>query len=87
MFGLTPEDVDEAVELWAINYQSFSVFEAMGTQWRMGMGGATGLDYQALPVVLDMAGLRKRKDRSAVFADLRIMEREALRAMADNREE
>ncbi|WP_256665314.1 DUF1799 domain-containing protein [Pseudomonas sp. SLFW] len=86
MFGLQLEDMQEEVELWATNAQSFAVFEAMGTQWRMGMGGATGLDYQALPVVLDMAGLRKRKDRAAIFADLRIMEREALRAMEDNRE-
>jgi hypothetical protein len=86
LFGLKLEDMQEEVELWATNVQSFTVFEAMGTQWRMGMGGATGLDYQALPVVLDMAGLRKRKDRAAIFADLRIMEREALRAMEDNRE-
>lgn len=84
MFGLEVGDVDDSIELWATNAQSFSVFEAMGTQWRMGMAGATGLDYQALPVVLEMAGLKKRKDRLAIFADLRVMEREALRTMADN---
>lgn len=86
MFGLEVGDVDDSIELWATNAKSFSVFEAMGTQWRMGMAGATGLDYQALPVVLEMAGLKKRKDRTAIFADLRVMEREALRTMADNRE-
>lgn len=78
--------MDDSIELWAANAQSFAVFESMGTQWRMGMAGATGLDYQALPVVLEMAGLKKRKDRAAIFADLRVMEREALRTMADNRE-
>lgn len=85
MFGLKPEDVQEEVELWAINYQSFSVFEAMGTQWRMGAGGATGLDYQALPVVMDMTGL-DQESRQDVFRDLRVMEQAALKTMADNRE-
>lgn len=85
MFGLKLEDMDEEVELWAANVQCFTVFEAMGTQWRMGMGGATGLDYQALPVVMDMAGL-EAGERQEVFRDLRVMEQEALRTMADNRE-
>jgi hypothetical protein len=86
LFGLEVGDVDDSIELWATNAQSFAVFESMGTQWRMGMAGATGLDYQALPVVLEMAGLKKRKVRAAIFADLRVMEREALRTMAYNRD-
>lgn len=30
----------------------------MQTQWRMGFGGATGLDYQALDTVARVQGIR-----------------------------
>jgi hypothetical protein len=85
MLGMKPEDLQQEIVLWATNLQSFGVFEAMGTQWRMGMGGATGLDYQALPTVMDMIGL-DAEHRPAAFQDVRLMEREALHAMADSRE-
>lgn len=66
--------------------QSFAVFEAMGTQWRTGMSGATGLDYQALPVVMGMLDV-EQDQHQVIFADVRVMEQAALRAMADNRQE
>jgi hypothetical protein len=46
---------------------------AMGTQWRVGMGGATGLDYGVLPHVLRLVGVPKR-EWPRVFDDLRVME-------------
>ena len=57
----------------------------MATQWRTGMAGATGLDYTAMPVVMDMVGIKKKR-RSEVFASVRIMEQEALATMAENRD-
>lgn len=57
----------------------------MTTQWRIGMNGATGLDYSALPAVMDMLGL-EGEDRSQAFRDVRVMEREALAVMAESRE-
>lgn len=59
---------------------SVAVFMAMGTQWRWtsaGMAGLfrTGLDYAALPVTADGLDV---KMTSAVFSDIRTMEREAL---------
>jgi len=83
---MTLDDMQEEVELWAINQESFAVFEAMGTQWRMGMGGATGLDYGVLPVVLDMVDVAEGRRRE-VFRDVRLMEREALQTMAEARED
>lgn len=53
------------------------MFIAMSTQWRIGMSGATGLDYNALPVVMKLGGI-PAKDRPAVFEDVRIMEDAAL---------
>ena len=49
----------------------------MQTQWRTGMAGATGLDYAALPAVLQLTG-QPNEQWSQVFDDLRAMEGEAL---------
>ncbi|MFA9950834.1 DUF1799 domain-containing protein [Dentiradicibacter hellwigii] len=46
--GFTDEDLDIEIELWPENALPMQVFMAMQTQWRIGMGGATGLDYSAL---------------------------------------
>lgn len=52
----------------------------MSTQWRVGMSGATGLDYNALPVVMRMNGVRPA-DRASVFDGVRTMEDTALMQM------
>ncbi len=44
------------------------------------MGGATGLDYNAVPVVLRLQGV-PRADWSQLFEDVRVMEGVALQAM------
>ena len=79
------DDLEEEVELWAINAEAFSVFNSMSTQWRAGMSGATGLDYTSLPIVMDLEGI-DADDRKQVFRDVRTMEQEALKTMADNQE-
>jgi hypothetical protein len=53
----------------------------MSTQWRVGYAGATGLDYASLPPVMEMCGIDADARRS-VFADVRVIEREALSIMA-----
>ena len=60
------------------------MFLAMETQWRIAMSGATGLDYAALPAVMDLVGI-KRKRRPAVLCDLRVIEAEVLRTWAEQR--
>lgn len=62
------------------NQLPFDVFCAMDTQWRVGVGGATGLDYGALPTVLRFAGV-KRAEWSGVWDSVRVMERAALEEM------
>ena len=79
------DDLEEEVELWAVNAEAFSVFNSMSTQWRSGMSGATGLDYTSLPIVMDLEGVGA-DDRKQVFRDVRTMEQEALKTMADNQE-
>ncbi len=58
----------------------------MQTQWRIGMGGATGLDYTAVLAYLkDGKGLRG-KQRREVFGLLQLCERETLQVWAEKRE-
>lgn len=72
-----------AVPIWPENLPAFEAFAALLTQWRVGMSGATGLDYAAIPATLDMLGVSA--DRRALFADLRAMEAAALDAMRERR--
>ena len=67
------------VEVWPEHYQSFGVFSAMGTQWRTGMAGMTGLDYSALPVIEERLEIPK-EDSPRIFEEIRIMESAALEA-------
>lgn len=56
---------------------SVNVFIAMSTQWRVGMNGATGLDYNALPAVMKLIGVPKNL-RTSVFDDIRTLEDSAM---------
>lgn len=58
------------------------VFMAMQTQWRIGMGGATGLDYSVLPVVEARLNVPKKR-RAECFKGLQIIEREVLRVWSE----
>jgi hypothetical protein len=70
------EDKDESIEVWACHWKTLKIMRAMGTQWRTGMNGATGLDYAALPTVA--AALKVRLSASRL-AGLRALEAEILR--------
>ena len=52
----------------------------MGTQWRSGFNGPTGLDYCALAEVWKLLNVPK-KERARVFDDLRVIEAGALNEM------
>lgn len=66
------------------NLSTVGAFMDMLTQWRVGAGGATGLDYTALPVVFGIRGIAK-KDRADIFDGVQIMERAALKGLRDSR--
>lgn len=84
--GLTQADIaEEEVEVWPDAWPAFRLFDAMGTQWRVGPGGASGLDYTAIPAAASMLGIRRR-DLTDIFPDLRVMEVEALAVMAESLE-
>ena len=58
----------------------------MSTQWNVGMSGATGLNYSALPFLFDLLGVEK-DNRPDLFNDLQIMEQAALEQMAENQKD
>jgi hypothetical protein len=80
--GLLREDVQVDVEVWTENWPSLELFSALSTQWRVGMNGPTGLDYSAVPVVMDMRGIEPDARRD-IFEDIRIMERAAIEVFRD----
>lgn len=66
--------------MWPDNATTVEVFAHLGTQWRIGARGPIGLDYTAIPVVLEL--LQVAADQhTEVFAGIRIMEHAALAEM------
>ena len=66
------------MDVWPENWPVLKLFDAMRTQWRVGMGGAYGMDYGVLPVVMDFIGTT---DREYAFEGIRVMEEAALAEM------
>lgn len=81
--GLTLADIaNDDVEIWPDNWPVFRLFNALGTQWRTGACGATGLDYTSIRDVASYIGIKKRQIPE-LFPDLQVMEAEALAVMAE----
>ena len=63
--------------LWDCNVVVMQVYAAMQTQWRVGMGGATGLDYAGLERVFWALEIAPDAQRD-VFWGLQVVERMVL---------
>lgn len=76
--GFAPEDYEtDPVELWPENQPAFDLFCMVQTQWRVGMNGATGLDYVPLFTLMDKRGLSGEAWQQ-LFDDVRVIESAAL---------
>lgn len=75
--------------LWPEHAATLRLWADLSTQWRVagGMGAAwpLGLDYTAAEALLRIEGIRGTERRER-FAELRVMERAALRVWADERQ-
>ncbi len=79
--GLTEADVaPEPVEIWTDNIPAYEMFCSVGTQWRTGGGGATGLDYNVLYRKMDRLNLDPG-EYDWLEHDIQVMESAALTAM------
>ena len=65
------------MELWPENEPAFALFTTINTQWRIGMGGPTGLDYNVLFSCMERMQLSPEAF-DQIFADVRVIEIEAL---------
>lgn len=82
-FAPPKKEAIEYVEVWPENWQAFQLFARMSTQWAAGMGGPTGLRYEALYPLLDRKA-DSAQEWDELFEDICAMEREALRVMSEN---
>lgn len=80
--GLTAEDYEgDSVEVWPENLPALQMFQRVGTRWVGGMGGISGLRWEAIYPLMDR--LKLEPDAwDALLADLEVMERAALEEMA-----
>lgn len=72
LYGGDIGDYMPVIELAPDIIDSYNLFADLETQWKISpAGGVTGLDYSAIPFVMEAHGLTNTKQ---VFADIRIME-------------
>lgn len=77
-FGLSPDDFPPVVvDIWPENEQAFDLFTALRTQWRIGFGGPTGLDYNVLHHRMDRLGLTPER-YDELEGEVQILEHAAL---------
>lgn len=71
------------MQVWPEHIGVLNLFDAVRTQWRVGMAGPSGLDYPAVLATLDRLFSKLSEERrNEMFLDLQVMEREALDVMA-----
>ena len=75
-----------SVEIWPENVRAHNLFQTLHTQWRVGMGGATGLDFLVAYRRMDRMGLSP-DEYDQLDGDLQVMEAAALQAMHEQMEE
>ena len=79
MYGGEESDYLPVIELHTEIIESYNLFGDLETQWRVSATGAiTGLDYAAVPFVMDAHGIT---DKRHTLRDLRLLEAAAIRVI------
>jgi hypothetical protein len=76
---------DQLAHLWPDNVLAWNCWQGVQTQWRVGMGGATGLDYAGVRAFLDEQQL-PADERRGVFSGIQACDRATLDVWAEQRE-
>ncbi|MFC7408709.1 DUF1799 domain-containing protein [Hydrogenophaga atypica] len=84
--GWEPEDfeAEDPVEVWPENWQAFTTFMRLRTQWLLGPGGPIGLNYVPLFSLMDRLGLQGR-EWDDFLSDVQALEEGALDQIAKNK--
>lgn len=69
--------------LWPCNLRVFNIWHGIQTQWHVGMGGRTGLDYAGVLAYLREVLRIKPREVPQIFSSLQAMEFAALQAWSD----
>lgn len=78
--ALFKANAEEVIEVWPENWQAVQVFCLLSTQWQAGFAGVVGLRYESLyPLLSRVTSSDDEWDQ--LFADVQVLEREALTAM------
>ena len=75
---------NQQVHVFPENWGAFVLCSRLATQWNVGMGGATGLRYEAAFPLIDRAA-KSPEEWEQLFDDLQVLEGAALKQMSDNR--
>lgn len=79
--GFEPEDYEaDAVEVWPENVPALQMFQRVGTRWVVGMGGITGIRWEAVYPLMDRLKLEPEA-WDDLLADMEVMERAALEVL------
>lgn len=76
---------DRVFHLWPEHRRVLDLWFSVQTQWRVGMAGPTGLDYQGVEACIRMSRIAPPRRVPTLLAELQIMERAALAAWAEMR--
>jgi hypothetical protein len=74
----------EPLYLWPENAECWTLFQAVQTQWRVGMGGREGLDYGGVRIVIGERRAWRTRSRR-YFAEVCFLERVCLEEWAKRR--
>jgi len=74
------DEKDWFFDLWEENWPAIQLYIHLQTQWRVGMGGPYGLDYNVVFHELDRRGL-DREAYDEMMAAMRVIEEAALKAL------
>lgn len=66
--------------MWPENWAPVALFCQVGTQWMVGMGGPTGLRYEAIYPLIDRAS-SSPTEWNEIFSEIQILESAALAQM------
>jgi len=76
--GFTPADYEQDdFDVWPENEPAIRLFTSLQTQWRVGMNGPSGLDYNVLFTRMERMKLTDQ-EHDWLFDDIRVIESEAL---------
>lgn len=79
-----PEEPVEEIYLWPENVRAWNTFQSAQSQWIVGMGGATGLNYPGVESMLRMCGI-PRREWPDLFGLIQEMERATLEVWDEKR--